>query len=108
MIMSPLNEDNAEKLEALLGPFSVQAVTAAAVTAGWQNANQYAVELSIPAATAGTVLIAVSADGVTYTTLEAARAVPASGGANIAMRVPSGFFVKLTPTTSVLANGYCF
>lgn len=107
--MPPLPyEDVAEKMEALLGPFSVQAVTAAQTAAGWQNLNQHTVELSMPVATAGTVLIAVSADGVTYTTLEAARAVAATGSPNVDVRVPSQWFVKLTPTTSVVANGFAF
>lgn len=101
-------EDNAEKLLALLGPRAVTAVTAAAVTAGWQNTFGYAVTVSMPVATAGTVEIQVSEDGVTYTTLEAARAVAATGSPNVNVELGVGMWVKLTPTTTVIANGNAF
>lgn len=101
-------EDHAEELLALLGPRAITAVTAAAVEAGWQNTLGYPVTVSIPAATAGTCEIQVSLDGVTYTTLEAARAVAASGGPNVNVAAAPGVYVKLTPTTSVLSNGYAY
>lgn len=106
--MSPLNEDNFEKVFALLGPKSINAVTAVAVEAGWQNPEAYDVTATFPAATAGTVEIQLSADGTTYTTLEAARAIAASGSANVAVSVPAGFFLKLTATTSVLSDGHFY
>ncbi len=101
-------EDYEEKLLGLLGPYGVTAVTAAEVTAGFQNPAAYAVDVSIPAATAGTVEIQVSNDGVTYTTLEAARTIAASGGPNINVTLKPGQWVKLTPTTSVLSNGFYY
>ena len=101
-------EDNAEKLLGLLGPFAVTAVTAAAVEAGYQNTTGYAIEVSIPAATAGTVEIQVSNDGVTYTTLEAARSIAVSGSPNINVPLKPGQWVKLTPTNTVLSNGFFY
>ena len=101
-------EDKAEELLALIDTHAPVAVTAVAVEAGWQNTLGYPVTVSIPAATAGTVEIQVSNDGATWTILEAARAISASGGPNVNVRAGVGSWVKLTATTSVLSNGYAY
>lgn len=101
-------EDYEEQLLGLLGPFAVTAVSAAAVEAGYENTTGYAITVSIPAATAGTVEIQVSNDGVTYTTLEAARTIAATGGPNVTATLKPGQWLKITPTTSVLGAGYYY
>lgn len=94
-------EDKAEELEGLLGPFAVAAETVVSGTA-YQNPNQYSIVLSVPVSTAGTVEIQVSNDGVTFTTLEAARAVAATGSPNVNVHLKPGQWAKLTATTTVL------
>ncbi len=83
-------------------PNAVTVTTAVAI----QNTLGYDADLNVAAATAGTVAIAISADNVTWTTLETARTIAASGGPNIVVRVPNGWYAKLTATTSVLGTAY--
>jgi hypothetical protein len=83
---------------------------AAAEVAGvslWQaykNTQPHDLHVSTPVATAGTVKIEVSPNGSTWTTLEAARTIAASGGPNIDSTLRSGWSLRLTATTSVLGT----
>jgi hypothetical protein len=102
-------EDNAELILGLLGPHTVQTVTAASTTAGtYTNANGYPVVVAMPVATAGTVAISVAPDGVTWTVLEAARTVAASGAPAVTVTVPPGWFLKIVGTTTVVGNGNAY
>lgn len=59
--------------------------------------------LVVTANTAGTLLVALSPDNVTYSTVDGV-AVPVSGNAGVGVYVPKGWWAKVTLITSVITS----
>lgn len=115
-LATALLTDSVNAMQADLGPVGstrgghTRAVATPTITTGtaYHNALPYDVRLTVQVATAGTVAIAISPDGTTYTTLEAARAVAATGAGNVTVDIPAGWYAKLTATTTVLGSAFAY
>jgi hypothetical protein len=99
-------EDTAEKLINLLQEGSTITVESLVSGTGVQLSPNYGAYLYLQTAagTAGTVEVALSADGVTYHDVFPATAADAVAQNNITVRVPAAWYVKVTTAVSAISG----
>lgn len=105
MVFPATDGDNATKLLTLIEPVTL--VTESLVSGTGVQLSTAAgamLVLDITGGSAGTVKIELSADGVTYTTVVPATAANAVASHGRTVRVPIGYFVKVTVAVATIAS----
>jgi hypothetical protein len=101
----PSGQDNIEKLEEFLAPISFATETLTSGTGAQINAaGPSTLYCDVALGAAGTVKVDLSPDGTTFTNIIPATAANAASSQKLTIRVPTGYYVKITLSVATLSS----